>query len=173
MGILKKALEFNRFPFFCGVTVGGWRLLLPIVERGLNQINNAKSRPERGITQKQVANFIASFISGAVGFQLLNTGHKEAPAGRTLDLTLWTAARAIDVIVGDLWARWKRRRLQSGRWTKVEGGLGKLADTIAFSVTAGTVMFAWFYLPEQLPRYRLRIPCFCRPDGLLIFEQGI
>ena len=133
--------------------MGGWRILLPVIEGLLNQINSSKSNPDRARAQKQVANFLASLISGAVGFKLLNTGFEGRPAGRTLDLTLWTAARAIDIIIGDLWMRWKKRRLQSGRWSRAEGRIGKLADTIAFSVTAGTVMFAWFYLPEQLPRY--------------------
>lgn len=103
-------------------------------------------------TQKQIANFVSSLISGAAGFQILNSGYPDVPAGRTLDLTLWTATRALDVLIGELWSRRKKRRLRSGRWSGVEEGVGKLADVLAFSLAAGTVMFAWCYLPEKLPR---------------------
>ena len=102
-----------------------------------------------------IANFFASFISGAVGLKLLNSGYPEVPAGRTLDLTLWTVARALDVLIGELWSRRKKRRLESGSWLRIENGIGNLVDAMAFSLTAGTVMFAWFYIPEQLPKYFL------------------
>ena len=103
-------------------------------------------------THKPLANFCASFTSGAIGLQLLNSGYADVPAGRTLDLTLWMTARALDVLVGELWSRRKKRRLEPGVWSKIEDRVGKLADAMAFSLTAGTVMFAWFYIPEQLPR---------------------
>lgn len=41
-------------------------------------------------------------------------------AGRSLDLTLFAVTRALDVIVGELWARRKQKRLAAGkRWTLV------------------------------------------------------
>ncbi|RPB28028.1 hypothetical protein L211DRAFT_855676 [Terfezia boudieri ATCC MYA-4762] len=151
---LRKAFELNRFPAFCGITVGGWRLLLPVTKTVVKQICSLPSYSKNfsATTHKLIANFFASFISGAVGLQLLNGGYPEAPAGRTLDLTLWTATRALDVLVGELWLRRKKRRLESGNWSRFEDGIGKLADAMAFSLTAGIVMFAWFYIPEQLPR---------------------
>jgi hypothetical protein len=39
-------------------------------------------------------------------------------AGRTMDLTLFAVTRALDVVVGDVWARHKVRRLASTKWTK-------------------------------------------------------
>lgn len=120
----------------------------------MKRICSSPSYPKNSsaTTHKLIANFFASFISGAVGLQLLNGGYPELPAGRTLDLTLWTAARALDALVGELWSRRKKRRLESGSWSIIEDGIEKLADAMTFSLTAGTVMFAWFYIPEQLPR---------------------
>ena len=40
-------------------------------------------------------------------------------AGRTMDLTLFAVTRALDVVVGDIWARHKARRLARNKWTKV------------------------------------------------------
>jgi hypothetical protein len=36
-----------------------------------------------------------------------------------MDLTLFAVTRALDVVVGDVWARHKARRLASNKWTKV------------------------------------------------------
>lgn len=40
-------------------------------------------------------------------------------AGRTIDLTLFAATRAIDVLVGELWSQRRARRQVAGKWTKV------------------------------------------------------
>ncbi len=40
-------------------------------------------------------------------------------AGRTLDLTLFAATRAIDVLVGEAWSQRKSRRVGTGKWTRV------------------------------------------------------
>lgn len=40
-------------------------------------------------------------------------------AGRTLDLTLFSFTRAVDCIVGELWARRKSRRMVTGQWWRV------------------------------------------------------
>jgi hypothetical protein len=36
-----------------------------------------------------------------------------------MDLTLFAVTRALDVVVGDVWARHKARRWVSNKWTKV------------------------------------------------------
>lgn len=36
-----------------------------------------------------------------------------------MDLTLFAVTRAVDVLVGELWAQRKARRIAAGRWTKV------------------------------------------------------
>lgn len=39
--------------------------------------------------------------------------------GRTLDLTLFTVTRALDVLVGELWSQHATRRKGVQKWTKV------------------------------------------------------
>ncbi|CCT67295.1 related to integral membrane protein [Fusarium fujikuroi] len=73
-------------------------------------------------------------------------------AGRTMDLTLFAVTRALDVLVGDLWARHKARRLASNRWSKAERFLSKFVDPLVFAASSGLVMWAWFYHPSRLPR---------------------
>ena len=40
-------------------------------------------------------------------------------AGKTLDLTLFAATRALDVLVGELWSQRRTRRMAQQKWTKV------------------------------------------------------
>lgn len=71
-------------------------------------------------------------------------------AGRTLDLTLFAATRALDVIVGELWSR---RPAHSPASTV--GILDQLASTLTdpliFALTSGIAMWHWFYYPTSLP----------------------
>lgn len=73
-------------------------------------------------------------------------------AGRTMDLTIFTFTRAVDAIVCLAWARWCYRRKARGRWTAMEAAAPKFADAGLFALSAAVVMWAWFYLPERLPR---------------------
>ncbi|KAL1966107.1 hypothetical protein VTN77DRAFT_4855 [Rasamsonia byssochlamydoides] len=73
-------------------------------------------------------------------------------AGRTLDLTLFSFVRALDVVACIAWDRWKSRRKSRNRWTRVELMAPQLADAGIFAGSAAAVMWAWFYLPERLPR---------------------
>jgi hypothetical protein len=40
-------------------------------------------------------------------------------AGRTMDLTIFAATRALDVLVGTVWSRRKSGRVGNGKWTRV------------------------------------------------------
>lgn len=73
-------------------------------------------------------------------------------AGRTMDLTLFTVMRAVDVIACLAWSRWYRHRKGHNRWTIAESYAPKLADAGLFAMSAAVVMWAWFYEPERLPR---------------------
>lgn len=73
-------------------------------------------------------------------------------AGRSMDLTLLAITRALDTVIGDLWSRHRRSRIARNRWTRVESMVSELADAGVFAISAGAVMWAWFYLPERLPR---------------------
>lgn len=69
-----------------------------------------------------------------------------------MDLTLFTAVRAVDVLVCIAWGRWCRHRKAHNRWTHVESAAPGLYDAGVFVVSAAIVMWAWFYFPERLPR---------------------
>lgn len=73
-------------------------------------------------------------------------------AGRTMDLTLFSLTRAVDSMACMAWARWRSRRKSRGQWTFVEALAPQLADAGLFAASAAIVMWAWFYMPERLPR---------------------
>ncbi|KAL5363526.1 hypothetical protein BJX96DRAFT_167550 [Aspergillus floccosus] len=90
-------------------------------------------------------------------------------AGRTMDLTLFTLTRAVDLIACILWARWRGWRKSRGSWTKAESVAPKIADAGVFAASAAIVMWAWFYLPERLPRsYEKWIGEVAKVDNRLI-----
>lgn len=77
----------------------------------------------------------------------------QAPlAGRTIDLTLFAVTRAIETVIGDMWSRYRTSRSARNKWTRIEAGVSHLTDAGVFSISAGVVMWAWFYLPDRLPR---------------------
>ncbi|KAJ5805266.1 hypothetical protein N7474_011153 [Penicillium riverlandense] len=129
----------------------------------------------------RLVRFAAAFLSSWFSFQLLNRNRvclraedvrakrvatadadqvasdvrehqRPELAGRTMDLTLFTVTRAIDVVACIAWNRWSRRRKAQNRWTVVESLAPGLADAGVFAASAAVVMWAWFYLPERLPR---------------------
>ncbi|PWY71657.1 integral membrane protein [Aspergillus heteromorphus CBS 117.55] len=73
-------------------------------------------------------------------------------AGRTMDLTLFTLTRAVDLMVCIGWSQWQRWRKARNRWTLAERVVPKLADSGLFAASAAIVMWAWFYAPERLPK---------------------
>lgn len=73
-------------------------------------------------------------------------------AGRTMDLTLFTLTRAVDAMVCLAWSTWCHRRKLRNCLTKAESVAPQLADAGAFAASSAIVMWAWFYLPERLPR---------------------
>ncbi|KAF7714055.1 Integral membrane protein [Penicillium ucsense] len=73
-------------------------------------------------------------------------------AGRTMDLTIFSAIRAADVLACMAWNHWARRRRAQNRWTRLEELFPGLADAGVFAMSAAVVMWAWFYLPQRLPR---------------------
>ncbi|CAI7569688.1 unnamed protein product [Penicillium crustosum] len=78
--------------------------------------------------------------------------HLPELAGRTMDLTIYMVTRSIDAVACAAWGRWSRRRRAQNRWTTVESLVPGFADATVFAMSAAVVMWAWFYLPERLPR---------------------
>jgi len=78
-----------------------------------------------------------------------------ALAGRTLDLTLFAAVRALDALA----------RLTPLEATRVGG----LAAPALFAAASGAIMHAWFYAPLRLPRtYAAWISRAARVDARLV-----
>ncbi|MCJ1227180.1 hypothetical protein MMC12_003835 [Toensbergia leucococca] len=72
--------------------------------------------------------------------------------GRTMDLTLFALVRALESVVFNIWTRHRTSRIARKRWTIVEVTISRLADAGIFAFSAGVVMWAWFYIPDRLPR---------------------
>ncbi|KAK4140870.1 uncharacterized protein C8A04DRAFT_39506 [Dichotomopilus funicola] len=181
--VLLRPMETQSFPTFCAALVGGYTFLeLPlksIIDRNGSNISE--------LARKRLSRFLASFISAWMSLQLLQskqtpdfTGttphpHPSKPpvtthfAGRTLDLTLLAATRALDVIVGELWARRRTRREAAGHWTRWDARIGRLADPALFAFSSGLVMWTWFYEPARLPpAYQRWISTAAAVDNRLI-----
>ncbi|KAI1489142.1 integral membrane protein [Biscogniauxia mediterranea] len=167
--ILCGGLELQRFPTFCAALVGGTTLLEVVVGRCLLRLRGRWTE----LTRKRLSRWISSFVAAWFSLRLLqskqtdgfsetivvNTGSPSDPrketvryAGRTLDLTLFASTRALDVIVGELWARRRQRRLAAGQWTQIESFISRLTDPSIFATSCAFVMWAWFYAPSALPR---------------------
>ncbi|GJN74352.1 hypothetical protein PLICBS_008443 [Purpureocillium lilacinum] len=152
--VLRIGLEPQRFPTFCAVLVGGATIL-----------QTARLR---------IARWLASFFAAWLSLKLLQS-KQQAPrknssaprskptdaapaasqgklAGRTLDLTLFAATQAVDVIIGELWSRHRVRRTAARRWTKAEQFISQMIDPFSFVASCGLIMWAWFYAPDSLPR---------------------
>ncbi|KAF7587137.1 hypothetical protein BBP40_007686 [Aspergillus hancockii] len=86
-----------------------------------------------------------------------------------MDLTIFTLTRAVDLVACITWARWRRRRRTQCRWSLAETLAPKLADAGLFAGSAAIVMWAWFYLPERLPKsYEKWIGEVAKVDSRLI-----
>lgn len=75
-------------------------------------------------------------------------------AGRTLDLTLFAVTRALDVIIGEIWAQRRTRLAPSHSPTTrtLDRLTSTLTDPLVFALASGIAMWHWFYAPQTLPR---------------------
>ena len=76
----------------------------------------------------------------------------EADTGGSMDLTLFAVSRGVETVVHEFWVRRKASRIRQKKWNTMESLISHYADASIFAVSAGTVMWAWFYLPNKLPR---------------------
>ncbi|KAK3314941.1 integral membrane protein [Apodospora peruviana] len=169
INILRGGLDWQRFPTFCAVIVGGSTLLQIPLKAAFDRLLKYLS----DLTRKRLSRWFASFIAGWLSLQLLqskeSSGFTETVsssststkppktinyAGRTLDLSLFALTRALDVIGGELWARRKARRLSQGKhnWSPLEQAVSRLTDPAIFALSSGLIMWTWIYRPSRLPR---------------------
>lgn len=175
-------MRANSFPTFCASLVGGSTLLPILLYRAYASIAAARgSKGDVRISQQldRLIRFTTALLASWFSFQLLNRRRVAPPAkvvkaqytagqtngaanghghprsqlgGKTMDMTLFTVIRAVDVVACIAWTRWSRRRKAQSRWTAAESLTPGLADAVVFAGSAAVVMWAWFYVPEKLPR---------------------
>lgn len=179
--VLAGPLRINSFPTFCAALVGGSTWLPLLLYRILASIAGSSNGDIRkSQTLRRLIRFVTAFFTAWFSFELLNKKRtlswdsrskrvasdqepgKDAAnpldhprpelVGRTMDLTLFTVTRAVDVIACLAWNRWYRQRKAQNRWTLAESLAPSLADAGVFAMSAAVVMWAWFYEPERLPR---------------------
>lgn len=67
-------------------------------------------------------------------------------AGKTMDLTLFSVVRALDVVISSVWNRCSLD--ENSRFDR----LSRSTPTVLFCASAATIMRAWFYNPSRLPQ---------------------
>ena len=144
-----------------------------------------------------IPQFLSAFLSAWLGLGLLNKTQVEHPsreldhvvngqqndgiawkrppkeprklAGSSMDLTLFAVSRATETLIHDLWVRRRKSRQLLGKWTAFERMISRYADSWLFATSAGTVMWAWFYLPHRLPQaYNAWIKSAAEVDDRLV-----
>ncbi|CZS85045.1 unnamed protein product [Fusarium graminearum] len=161
--IVKTGFNPQRFPTFCAILAGGTTLLqeplksiLEKTAKGLSEAGRLRQvQPHPGKRLISITNSIFSDwrdVPPKEGSPPDTEPQTVRFAGRTMDLTLFAVTRALDVVVGDVWARHKARRLASNKWTKTERFVSRFVDPLVFAASSGLVMWAWFYHPKRLPR---------------------
>ncbi|KAK8077545.1 integral membrane protein- variant [Apiospora saccharicola] len=167
--ILRAGLDPQRFPAFCATLVGGSTLLEILLRRLCSRIPGSLSAAARRRLSRWLASFTAACFSlkllqskASQGFAETVPAEKDsnldiAPAtikyaGKTLDLSIFAFCRALDVIVGELWAQRRTRRVADKQWTSIEAAASSLADPSMFAVSCALIMWSWFYYPSRLPR---------------------
>ena len=80
--------------------------------------------------------------------------HQTSPglAGKTIDLTVLAVTRALDAVVVNLWNKTNAYLPIKNPNVSVRSTVSRYTDTAVFALSSGTIMWAWFYLPERLPR---------------------
>ncbi|KAK5631375.1 hypothetical protein RRF57_007089 [Xylaria bambusicola] len=163
--VLCSGLDPQRFPAFCAALVGGTTLLDILIGRLINRLRTKLS----AVARRRLSIWISSFIAGWLSLRLLqskktkayaaetsaNENDKQKPiqyAGRTLDLTLFAATRAVDVVIGELWSQRRQRRVAAGRWSWLDSFISNMADPSIFAASCALIMWAWFYAPSGLPQ---------------------
>ena len=138
----------NTVSRFLAAFIAAW-LSLPL----LNDIKGP-TRPHEGLVETKILegrDFTSRRNSGQLSLQPPQS-KQPGSLGQSLDLTILVSVRALDSVVGDLWSQLASPRASKRQWSSVYSRISQFTDAGVFAVSAGAVMWAWFYLPERLPR---------------------
>ena len=133
-------------PRFLAALVSAWFSLQLLNEFRPSRVNEVTTtrRPESSQEDDTDAGLEAGTTSP------INLKDTQAPilfAGKTLDLTILTASRALDSLIINLWRRSQSHYLP----TKTSKTISQHSSTFLFALSSGTIMWAWLYHPTRLP----------------------
>ena len=90
-------------------------------------------------------------------------------AGKTIDLTVLAVTCALDTAVVNLWRGTHPPRFVKPPHFSFFSIVSRYTDTFVFALSSGVVMWAWFYLPDRLPRaYNRWIGAVANVDSRLV-----
>ena len=133
-------------PRFVAALVSAWfslQFLNKFKPSRVNEVTTTR-RPESSQVDDRDAGLEAGTISP------INSTDSEAPilfAGKTVDLTILAASRALDTLMINLW----RRSQSHYPPTTTCNAISQHSSTLLFALSSGTIMWAWFYHPTRLP----------------------
>ncbi|OAR01266.1 hypothetical protein LLEC1_04466 [Akanthomyces lecanii] len=183
--ILTSGLKLRGLATFSALLAAGPSLL----QKPAYGLLSSSIGSQAHITKLRLSRWLSSFLSAWAGLWLLQTGQcpscwegtsqaqaldgkkPNGPrlAGNTIDITLLTVTRAVDVLIGELWARFQAGRKARGKWTKAESFISYMADPTLFAVSCGFIMWSWFLHPDRLPpKYKEWITSAARGDERII-----
>ncbi|PBP21511.1 integral membrane protein [Diplocarpon rosae] len=142
--ILRGGLELQRFPAFCAAIVGGSTLFTKLISSFFAAWFSLKL-----LQSKKSDAFTEDIVYETANGRVLRPTHF---AGRTMDLTLFSVTRALDVLIGEYWTQRKVARVSRGKWSDTDKLISTLADPAMFASSCALIMWAWIYTPDRLPR---------------------
>jgi hypothetical protein len=195
--VVTDALAYNKFPAFCATLLGSYTLievgLYILLKKWLRSVLQSFANNRNLLLQ--CCRVTAGLTASSLSFRMLNSqtssdafapepeltpgkitpGYAKSPiksddqqAGGTLDFTLLVSVRALEALTREVWARHCNPSRTKPRH-KLESLLGQSADSSLFIISAGIVMWAWFYHPNRLPRaYRKWIGEAAQVDERLV-----
>ena len=133
-------------PRFVAALLSAWFSLQLLNRYKPSPVNEATTIRRPGSSQQDGSNAAVE----AETTTPLASGDTEAPAllaGKTLDLTILAASRALDSLITSLWRRSHSYFLP----TTTSKAISNHASTFLFALSSGTIMWTWVYHPTRLP----------------------
>ncbi|KAF2760565.1 hypothetical protein EJ05DRAFT_289250 [Pseudovirgaria hyperparasitica] len=98
----------------------------------------------RKVTSRELPSDIAAVPAQAMTVDILSRPPGSL-AGKSMDLTLLAFTRAADIVITSIWSA-------SGPHSTRTNRIASFSTPTLFSLSAATIMHAWFYAPHALPR---------------------
>lgn len=132
--VLKNSVTKNGFPFLFTTAVGGHKVLEYLIRKS----NMFDKKQEKKLTAPSSTLFMSALLS--VWFT-----RRFYPNIKTLDLTYFILARAIDVYAQKAYHSDAVRK-------RIPFWMLELGNVAAFMLACTEIIFSWFYEPERLPK---------------------